>query len=63
MGEREIHEGQYMGTKLIRNRRKQKMQDRQRVGLFARLYQALRSLQGEIEDTLPDFEEQMYELT
>lgn len=43
-------------------RRKQKMQDRQRVTGFARLYQALRTLQAEIEDLAADFEEQLSEL-
>ncbi|OXB35048.1 hypothetical protein J007_05288 [Cryptococcus neoformans] len=42
--------------------RKQKMQDRQRVTGFARLYQALRTLQAEIEDLAADFEEQLSEL-
>ncbi|KAK4688849.1 rabenosyn-5, partial [Tremellales sp. Uapishka_1] len=39
--------------------RKQKISDRHRVTPFARLYTALRSLQSEIEEVLPDFEEQM----
>ena len=41
----------------------QKIADRQRVNGFARLYQMLRNLQHEIEDTMPDFEEQMDLLT
>ena len=43
----------------LTSRRKQKMADRKRVTGFQRLYQALRSLQGEIEELMPDFEEQM----
>ncbi|GFZ47917.1 hypothetical protein JCM24511_05664 [Saitozyma sp. JCM 24511] len=43
--------------------RKQKMADRQRVTTFAKLYQMLRKLQSEIEDVMPEFEEQMEELT
>ncbi|WVQ98252.1 hypothetical protein IAU59_005375 [Kwoniella sp. CBS 9459] len=43
--------------------RKQKMADRQRVTGFARLYQALRSLQSEIEDLMPEYEDQLAELT
>ncbi|WVR04794.1 hypothetical protein IAU60_001806 [Kwoniella sp. DSM 27419] len=43
--------------------RKQKMQDRQRVNGFARLYQALRSLQAEIEELMPEYEDQLAELT
>ncbi|WWD21672.1 hypothetical protein CI109_106158 [Kwoniella shandongensis] len=43
--------------------RKQKMQDRQRVTGFARLYQAMRDLQSEIEDLIPDYEDQLMELT
>ncbi|WWC86709.1 uncharacterized protein L201_001586 [Kwoniella dendrophila CBS 6074] len=43
--------------------RKQKMQDRQRVTGFAKLYSALRSLQGEIEELMPEFEDQLAELT
>lgn len=38
------------------------MQDRQRVTGFARLYQALRTLQIEIENLTADFEEQLSEL-
>jgi len=44
-------------------RRKQKIQDRQRVTGFARLYQMLRGLQAEIEEVLPEFEEQLDYLT
>ena len=47
------------GIELIVRRRKQRIADRQRMTGFARLYQALRSLQSEVEDTMPDFEEQM----
>ena len=43
--------------------RKQKIEDRQRPTGFARLYQMLRTLQAEIEDAMPDFEEQMVILT
>ncbi|WVF69598.1 hypothetical protein IAT40_004376 [Kwoniella sp. CBS 6097] len=43
--------------------RKQKMADRQRVNGFARLYQALRTLQSEIEDLMPEYEDQLAELT
>ncbi|WVQ79874.1 hypothetical protein IAT38_001974 [Cryptococcus sp. DSM 104549] len=43
--------------------RKQKMQDRQRVTGFSRLYQALRSLQSEIEDLIPEYEDHLVELT
>jgi hypothetical protein len=48
---------------LTRLRRKQKMADRQRVTTFAKLYQMLRKLQSEIEDVMPEFEEQMEMLT
>ena len=40
-------------------RRKQRIADRIRITGFAKLYQMLRTLQAEIEDTLPDFEDQM----
>ena len=50
-------------TKRLHFRRKQKIADRQRVNGFARLYQALRTLQAEIEEMMPDFEEQMDILT
>ncbi|KAK8847582.1 hypothetical protein IAR55_005441 [Kwoniella newhampshirensis] len=43
--------------------RKQKIQDQQRVTGFARLYQAMRTLQSEIEDLIPDYEDQLMELT
>lgn len=43
-------------------RRKQKMADRQRPTGFARLYQLLRGLQAEIEETMPEFEDEMQEL-
>ncbi|WWC68141.1 uncharacterized protein I206_102064 [Kwoniella pini CBS 10737] len=43
--------------------RKQKMQDRQRVTGFARLYSALRGLQGDIEELMPEFENQLADLT
>jgi hypothetical protein len=33
------------------------------VTTFAKLYQMLRKLQSEIEDVMPEFEEQMEELT
>ena len=39
------------------------MQDRKRVTAYERLYQALRGLQAEIEEVLPDFEEQLDCLT
>nr|XP_018265268.1 uncharacterized protein I303_01628 [Kwoniella dejecticola CBS 10117]OBR87426.1 hypothetical protein I303_01628 [Kwoniella dejecticola CBS 10117] len=43
--------------------RKQKMQDRQRVTGFTRLYTALRGLQGDIEELMPEFEDQLADLT
>ncbi|WRT64590.1 uncharacterized protein IL334_001522 [Kwoniella shivajii] len=43
--------------------RKQKMQDRQRVTGFAKLYSALRTLQSDIEELMPEFEDQLAELT
>lgn len=43
--------------------RKQKMQDRQRVSGFARLYAALRGLQVDIEEAMGEFEAQMDILT
>ncbi|WWD00801.1 hypothetical protein V866_007737 [Kwoniella sp. B9012] len=43
--------------------RKQKMQDRQRVTGFARLYSALRSLQSNIEELMPEFEDLLADLT
>ncbi|WVW78231.1 hypothetical protein I302_100184 [Kwoniella bestiolae CBS 10118] len=43
--------------------RKQKMQDRQRVTGFARLYSALRGLQGNIEELMPEFEDLLADLT
>ncbi|OCF45785.1 hypothetical protein I317_00273 [Kwoniella heveanensis CBS 569] len=43
--------------------RKQKMADRQRINGFARLYQALRMLQSEIEELMPEYEDQLAELT
>lgn len=48
---------------LVFDSRKQKMADRTRVTGFARLYQALKTLQAEIDDMMPDFEEQMEILT
>jgi hypothetical protein len=45
------------------NRRKQKMQDRQRVSGFARLYAALRTMQAEIEEVMLEFEGHMDLLT
>lgn len=45
------------------DRRKQKMQDRQRVSGFAKLYAALTSLQAEIEEVMLDFEGHMDILT
>jgi rabenosyn-5 len=44
------------------NRRKQKIADRQRVTGFARLYGTIRTIQGEIESQMSDFEEQMEDL-
>ncbi|ORX34061.1 FYVE zinc finger-domain-containing protein [Kockovaella imperatae] len=39
--------------------RKQRIADRERVSGFSRVYKALRSLQSDIEDLIPDFEEHM----
>ena len=59
---REERSGEQREAKLIRGSRKQKMADRQRVNGFARLYTAIRSIQHEVEDLMPEFEEQMESL-
>jgi rabenosyn-5 len=46
----------------LTTRRKQKIADRQRVTGFARLYGTIRTIQGEIESQMSDFEEQMEDL-
>lgn len=45
----------------LTSRRKHKILDRQRTTGFARLYQALRAIQHEIEELTPEFEDQMEE--